>query len=100
MSIEVFPCHLPITTHAPEPVARHGLPGCQSPQLGQSCRKEGHLFPWMGSHTFLTGTTLKSVRPHPGEQVTLFAARLAQLGGLTPRQTVASHWFRRMGCDG
>jgi hypothetical protein len=45
------------------------------------------------------GTRKKSVRPHPGEQVTLFAARLAQLEGLTPRQTLASQWFRLLGCD-
>src|SRR5260221_7197539 len=45
------------------------------------------------------GTRKKSVRPHPGEQVTLFAARLAQLEGLTPRQSLASQWFRLLGCD-
>ena len=45
------------------------------------------------------GTRKKSVRPHPGEHVTLFAARLAQLEGLTPRQTLSSKWFRLLGLD-
>lgn len=45
------------------------------------------------------GIRKKSVRPHPGEQVTLFAARLAQLEGLAPRQILASKWFRLLGCD-
>jgi hypothetical protein len=45
------------------------------------------------------GIRKKIVRPHPGEQVTLFAARLAQLEGLAPRQILASKWFRLLGCD-
>lgn len=43
------------------------------------------------------GTYKKSARLYPGAYVTLFAARLAQLEGLSPRQTLASAWFRLLG---
>lgn len=45
------------------------------------------------------GTRKKTARLYPGAYVTLFAARLAQLEGLSPRQTLGSAWFRLLGLD-
>lgn len=45
------------------------------------------------------GTRKRTARLHPGPQVTLFAARLALLEGLSPRQTLASAWFALLGLD-
>jgi hypothetical protein len=40
------------------------------------------------------------VRPRPGAQVALFAARLGRLQGLSDRQVLDSDWFRLLGLDG
>lgn len=40
-----------------------------------------------------------TVRPRPGPQTTLFAARLARLQGLTDRQMLGSCWFSLLGYD-
>ena len=45
------------------------------------------------------GARKKTLRLYPGAYVTLFAARLAQLEGLSPRQTLESAWFRLLGVD-
>jgi hypothetical protein len=45
------------------------------------------------------GTRKKTARLYPGAQVTLFAARLAHLEGLSPRQVLTSAWFRLLGLD-
>jgi hypothetical protein len=39
----------------------------------------------------------RTVRPRPGIQATLFAARLGRLTGLTDRQNLDSCWFRLLG---
>lgn len=49
--------------------------------------------------TLQGGTRKKTARLYPGAYVTLFAARLAQLEGLSPRQTLGSVWFRLLGLD-
>lgn len=45
------------------------------------------------------GTRKKTARLYPGAYVTLFAARLAHLQGLSPRRTLESAWFRLLGVD-
>lgn len=45
------------------------------------------------------GTRKKTARLYPGAAVTLFAAWLAHLEGLSPRQTLESAWFRLLGAD-
>ncbi len=45
------------------------------------------------------GTKKKIGRVRPGPQVTLLAARLAQLEGLPPRRIPTSAWFRLLGAD-
>ncbi|MCL4534928.1 MAG: DUF1819 family protein [Bacteroidetes bacterium] len=46
----------------------------------------------------LTGAVVKHTNtPQPGPNVTLFAARLARLEGLTDRQIIGSRWFGLLG---
>jgi hypothetical protein len=48
----------------------------------------------------LSGTDVRrTLRPRPGSQVTVFAAHLARLEGLTDRQTLEARWFRLLGLD-
>jgi hypothetical protein len=48
----------------------------------------------------LQGSHLRrTIRPRPGEQTTLFAARLCRSEGLTDRQTLDARWFRLLGLD-
>lgn len=45
------------------------------------------------------GTKKKTARLRPGPHVVLFATRLAQLTGCSPRQTLSSVWFQLLGLD-
>lgn len=59
-----------------------------------------HVLSALKDFGVLQGGTRKTIaRTHPGSQVALFAARLAQLQGLSPRGTLASPWFRLLGLD-
>jgi hypothetical protein len=59
-----------------------------------------HVLSALGDFGVLQGgTRKKTARLHPGAQVTLFAARLAQLERLSPRQVLTSAWFRLLGLD-
>lgn len=62
---------------------------------GSICR---HLLSSLKDFGLLTGRAKKlTVRPRPGPQATLFAARLGRLEGLSDRQILQSVWFRLLG---
>jgi len=59
-----------------------------------------HMLASLKDFGVLRGSKFKrTARPRPGSQVTLLAARLALLEGLTPRQVLDSQWFRLLGLD-
>jgi hypothetical protein len=61
-------------------------------------RASSHLLAALKDFGVLRGSaTKRTVRPRPGGAVTLFAARLARLEGLTDRQVIDARWFRLLG---
>jgi hypothetical protein len=61
-------------------------------------RASKHLLTALKDFGLLHGSRVRrTVRPRPGGQTTLFAARLARLEGLTERQVVESRWFCLLG---
>lgn len=63
-------------------------------------RAHKHLLAALKDFGLIRGSrTRRTVRPRPGEHVTLFAARLGRYEGRTDRQVLESHWFRLLGLD-
>jgi len=63
-------------------------------------RAHKHLLAALKDFGLIRGArTRRTVRPRPGEYVTLFAARLGRYEGLTDRQVLESRWFRLLGLD-
>lgn len=61
-------------------------------------RAHKHLLAALKDFGLIRGSRLRrTVRPRPGEQTTLFAARLGRCEGLTDRQVLESRWFRLLG---
>jgi Putative inner membrane protein (DUF1819) len=60
-----------------------------------------HLLSTLKDFAVVRGSRVRrTVRPRPGEQATLFAARLGRLEGLSDRQQIESCWFRLFGLEG
>lgn len=63
-------------------------------------RAHKHLLAALKDFGLIRGSRIRrTVRPRPGEQVTLFAARLGRCEGLTDRQMLDSRWFRLLGLE-
>jgi hypothetical protein len=57
-----------------------------------------HLLSSLEDVGVLAGSlTRRTLRPRPGTQTTIFAARLGRLEGLTDRQVLSGQWFRMLG---
>lgn len=74
----------------------HGL--AWSPDTTEHVRQ--HLLAALKDLGVLRGSRGKrTIRQHPGSQVTLLVSRFALLEGLTPWQALESRWFRLLGLD-
>ncbi len=63
-------------------------------------RAHKHLLAALKDFGLLRGSRVKqTIRPRPGKQVTVFAARLGRCEGLTDRQMLESRWFQLLGLE-
>jgi hypothetical protein len=61
-------------------------------------RAHKHLLAALKDFGLIQGSRLRrTLRPRPGGQTTLFAARLGRYEGLTDSRVLESHWFRLLG---